>query len=204
MGLPLSLGLLLGNIACWGMYLEYFLRSTPSRSKLIVLAFLTAATVLTWSYRESYYYNRVVVRYLPFVNREVYWQDIQSFSLTPILRFRTVENTIWLPGTPPFLQSFLDEHFRQIDRQGFVRMSATTLLGRQLRYSAVWAVMFVFSIVTTAPFLAGGPLHEWWESAGSILLLCDLQLLLVVLGAFGQTALCVSRSATRDRTKGNP
>ena len=203
MGLPLSLGLLLGNLVCWVIYLEHLLRSTPSLSKLAVLGFLIAASVLTWGYRESYYHDRVVVRYLPFVSHEVYWEDIKSFSVAPILRLRTVKNTLWLPGTPPFLQSFLGEHLHQIDRRVLFRMPPKTLLGRQLYYSAFWAGMFVLSIAATAPFLAGGPLHKWWESAGSILLLCDLQLLLAVLVSCGQTALCLSRSASRDRAKDN-
>jgi hypothetical protein len=200
MVLPLSLGLLWGNIACWGIYLAP--RSRPSLSNLIVLGFLIAASVLTWSYRESYYHDRVVVRYLPFVSREVYWEDIQSFSVTPILRFRTAQSALWLPATPPILQSFIDEHLRQLDRHGFVKLPQTTLLGGQLCYSAVWAVVFILSIAGTAPFLVGGPLHKWWESAGRILLLCDLQLLLAVLFILGQTAPYFSQSASRKSTKG--
>ena len=187
MGSPVSLGLIVGNICCWGIFFGSAPRGVSSSSKLLVLIFLIIVSFAVLSYRESYYYNRVVVRYLPFLNREVYWVEIQSFSLTPILRFRTVQNTIWLPGTPPTLQSFLDEHLRQIDRRGFVSVP-TALLDRQLRYSAVWGAMFVLSVAATALFVAGGPLHKWWDSAGIILLFCDLQLLFAVLDVLSQTA----------------
>ncbi len=194
MGVPLSVGLLLGNLGCWGLVLGNSPPSTPPSSKLIVLSFLAAASLLTWSYRESYYYDRVVVRYLPFLSREVRWKNVQTLSLSPILKLHTIETTVWLPGTPPFLQSFLDPHLSKIEHRSFVAPSSTTLFGRQLRHSSVWGVLFVLSVAATAPFLAGGPLHKWWDTAGTMLLLCDLQLLSAAAVAFGQTALTFSKN----------
>jgi hypothetical protein len=197
MGLPLSVALMLGNIGCWGLYLQSSPPNTPRLSKLVVFAFLAADSLLTWSYRESYYEDRVAVRYLPFVTREVRWKDVQSFSLSPILRLHTIETTLSLPGTPPFLQSFLDAHLRKIEHRGFVISSPTTLFRRQMRHSSVWGVFFVLSVAATAPFLAGGLLHKWWDTVGTILLLCDLQLLVAAAAAFGQTAFSYSRSSAK-------
>lgn len=191
MGVPLSVGLLMGNIGCWGLYLENLPNSAPSPSKLVVFGFLAAASLFTWSYRESYYEDRVVVRYLPFVKREVRWTDVQRFSASPILKLFAVERTLSLPGTTPFLQSFLKAHLHNTEDGGFADQSPRGLLGMQLGHSSVWGAMFILSVVATAPFLAGGPLHRWWDSGGTILILCDFQLLVAVAVAFGQTALYV-------------
>jgi hypothetical protein len=115
-------------------------------------------------------------------------------SLSPILKLHTIETTLWLPGTPPLLQSFLDTHLSKIGHRTLVAPSSTTLFGRQMRHSSVWGVLFVLSVAATAPFLAGGPLHKWWDTAGTVLLLCDLQLLVAATLAFGQTALSFSKN----------
>ena len=189
MGTPLSVGVLMGNIACWGIVLGNAPPpNTAVASKVFVFLFLGLATLLLWSYRESYFEDRVVVRYLPFVSRQVQWAEVRWFSLHPILRLRTAEQTVSLPGTSPLLQAFIQNRLRAVPNQPEdCRHSSLTVL--QLRYSLFWGFMFLACVLATSLFLDGFPLHRWWDSIGTVLLLCDLHLLFAAVTILGNTGL---------------
>ena len=127
---PISIGALIGNVGCWGLILDAP-PSTPWPSRVFVLVFLALVTLFAWSYREIYFEDRVVARYLPYFSREVRWKDVYGFSLHPILRLRTPQLILSLPGTSPLLQTFIHNRLRAIPTGGlqawFTRCVAITL-----------------------------------------------------------------------------
>jgi len=184
---PLPLGMLIGNIGCWGLVFDAP-PTTPWESRVFVLVFLAVVTLVLWSYREFYFEDRVVARYLPYYSREVCWKEVHGFSFHPILRLRTPQRVLSLPGTSPLLQTFIQDRLCAIPSQpeDFRRSSRGAL---QLRYSSFWGLMFLGSVAATAPFLDGWPLHKRWDSLGVVFLLCDLHLFTAAVVTFGNTAL---------------
>lgn len=184
---PLPLGMLMGNIGCWGLVFDAA-RSTPWESRAFVLTFLAVTTLVIWSYREFYFEDRVVVRYLPYYSREVRWKDVHGFSFHPILRLRSPQRVLSLRGTSPVLQTFIQNRLGAIpDQPEDFRHSSVA--ANQLRYSSFWGLIFLGSVAATAPFFDGWPLHRWWDSFGVALLLCDLHLFTAAVVTFGDTGL---------------
>ena len=192
----LPIGLLMGNIGCWGMVFDAP-PATPWTSRIFVLVFLALVSLVLWSYREFYFEDRVVARYLPYCSRKVFWNEVNGISLHPILRLHTPQRILSLPGTSPLLQTFMQNRIcasPEVPEQ-FARSSLGT---SQLRYSSFWALMFLGSAAATIPFLDGWPLHKWWDSLGVALLLCDLHLLTAAAVTLGNTGLYYcSRAAQR-------
>lgn len=192
----LPVGLLIGNMGCWGMVFDAP-QTTPWASRIFVLVFLALVSLVLWSYREFYFEDRVVARYLPYCSRTVLWNEVNGFSLHPILRLHTPQRILSLPGTSPLLQTFMQDRLCSIPnlREDFNHGS---LGASQLRYSSFWALMFLGSAAATVPFLYGWPLQKWWDSLGVALLLCDLQLFTAAAVIFGDTGLYYwSRAAER-------
>ena len=184
---PISIGALIGNVGCWGLILDAP-PSTPWPSRVFVLVFLALVTLFAWSYREIYFEDRVVARYLPYFSREVRWKDVYGFSLHPILRLRTPQLILSLPGTSPLLQTFIHNRLRAIpDRPEGSRHGSLGAL--QLRYASFWGLMFLGSVAATVPFLYGWPLHKWWDSMGVALLFCDLHFFTAAVEILGNTGL---------------
>ena len=190
---PLSVGFLFGNIGCWGLIVDVP-PHTPWQSRVFVVAFLAVVTLFVWSYREFYFEDRVVARYVPYLSREVRWNDVCGFSLHPILRLRTPQHTLSLPGTSPLLQTFIQGRLNAVPNRPD-DYSQTSLGGSQLRYASFWGLMFLASVAATVPFLDGWPLHKWWDSFGVALLLSDLHLLTAAVVVFGNTGLYYCKPA---------
>ena len=59
-----------------------------------------------------------------------------------------------------------------------IRDSAVNLLHKQKKRAVIATTAFIASCFAVAPFLAGNPLHRYWETAGKYILLLSMGLLI--------------------------
>ncbi len=59
-----------------------------------------------------------------------------------------------------------------------IRDFANTLLRKQKKRALIATVSFTGSCLVLAPFLAGNPLHEYWDTVGKYILLLSMGLLI--------------------------
>jgi hypothetical protein len=59
-----------------------------------------------------------------------------------------------------------------------IRLQANDLLRKQKKRALIATAAFIASCVGVAPFLAGNPLHSYWETVGKYILLLSMGLLI--------------------------
>lgn len=71
------------------------------------------------------------------------------------------------------------------DEVAEIRANAKQFLRKQNRRALIATGTFVASCASVAPFLAGNPLHRYWETIGKYLLLVSMGLLVPFLVCVG-------------------
>lgn len=66
-----------------------------------------------------------------------------------------------------------------------IRHFADNLLRKQKKRAFIATVSFIGSCLAVAPFLAGNPLHQYWETVGKYILLLSMGLLIPFLVCVG-------------------
>jgi hypothetical protein len=59
-----------------------------------------------------------------------------------------------------------------------IRHHANNLLGKQKKRAVIATICFIASCSAVVPFLAGNPLHRYWETVGKYILLLSMGLLI--------------------------
>ena len=149
----------------------------PANSFVLITTIgLICLSVAILAYKAEVTSTEIRIRYLPLFSKRIPLRNIRGVRDDNTLILVTQSKSIPIWGlSESSKKSVLEILWRQRNIAPAHRRllpNAAAIVRKHKRRAVIFACAFVLSILLVIPFLAGNPLHEYWEWAKYLLFLC--------------------------------
>lgn len=178
-------------------------RSRTTTGAIVVGVGALCLCVALWAYRAEVKATEVRVRYLPFYTKRTPMGDVTHLLEGKTLFLVTATSKIPLWGCSlkdrGLLFEIIPRHLEVMPMHLNKRTDSTAVVRRHVRWTILCGIGFAVTAAAVTPFLAGFPLHDYWNSAGKYLLLLCMGFFIVFIFEAGFTYVLWSSKRAFDK-----